>query len=551
MLRLKRKCVNTAITHSERIANVFSTRRVTLHVLPRRHVGSLAVISTCLVSSCYRNSITGLSPDFHIHTEKDESVQVHASAALSVSEISFLEWVLARLRSIIKWIQEALYVTSRSLEITVRLSPLLLLTPLSVFTNSQQISTFTWDYVLRAVQALGPAFVKLAQWVATRPDMFPPHVCHRFSKLHDQGIPHSWKDTHAALLEAFGPYTDKGLLVRPDRVIGCGSAAQVYEGILREKDGRERKVAVKVLHPGFSKGVERDLSFMRAIGNLLHSLPIELIRMVNLPRVTENFSTVLKQQADLSLEGDNLRKFRENFYGEGDNANKSAVLFPKPIWMSRGVLVEDLIQNAKPISSFLYNSTPEGWKIRKELAGPMLRAFLKMVFLDNFIHCDLHPGNVLVEETKQNGKIKRKVVFLDAGLATSLDPNDQQNLKDLFRAVILNDGYNAGKLMVERAKRERCTQIPGGKEAFAMGIQEIVSEFHDRRKRGLTLGAVRIGSLLSRVLDLCRIHGVEIDPAMASIVMSTLVLEGLGRSLQPDLNLIDFAMPFVLGAGKI
>ena len=148
-------------------------------------------------------------------------------------------------------------------------------------------------------------------------------------------------------------------------------------------------------------------------------------------------------------------------------------------------------------------------------------------------------------------EIKRKIVFLDAGIAMSLNPNDQRNLHDLFRAVLLNDGNRAGRLMVERAHYERCSQIPGGVDAFAAGIEDLVSEFHTRRKDGLTLGAVRIGSLLSRVLDLCRIYGVEIDPNMSSIVISTLVLEGLGRSLEPELNLIDFAVPFVLGRGRV
>jgi aarF domain-containing kinase len=117
--------------------------------------------------------------------------------------------------------------------------------------------------------------------------------------------------------------------------------------------------------------------------------------------------------------------------------------------------------------------------------------------------------------------------------------------------VILNSGSEAGRLMVERAKYERCSQIPGGIESFAKGIENIVSEFHDRRKDGLTLGNVQIGSLLSRVLDLCRVYGVEIDPAMANIVISTLVLEGLGRSLEPNMNLIDFAVPFVLRSGRV
>ena len=151
------------------------------------------------------------------------------------------------------------------------------------------------------------------------------------------------------------------------------------------------------------------------------------------------------------------------------------------------------------------------------------------------VHSDLHPGNVLVKTTtvpKAQGDdwwkfstfggsserskdevMKRSIVFLDAGISTSLSPDDQRNLRDLFKAIIFNEGNQAGRLMVERAKYERCEDI----DAFARGVEDIVSEFHDRRKAGLTLGAVRIGGLLSRVLDLCRIHRVEIDPAMASV----------------------------------
>lgn len=145
---------------------------------------------------------------------------------------------------------------------------------------------------------------------------------------------------------------------------------------------------------------------------------------------------------------------------------------------------------------------------------------------------------------------KRSIVFLDAGIAISLSRNDQRNLIDLFRAVIFNNGEKAGRLMVERAKYERCSEVDGCVDSFSKGIGDIVSEFHDNRKEGLTLGAVRIGGLLSRVLDLCRTHGVEIDPAMASVVISTLVLEGLGRSLSPDLDLLTFAKPFVIGIGR-
>ena len=269
--------------------------------------------------------------------------------------------------------------------------------------------------------------------------------------------------------------------------------------------------------------------------------------MLSLPIATENFATILREQTDLTLEGRNLGDFRSNFLGTSSTSGIPKISFPEPIIVERHCLVEDYIENAIPIVDYIKDDTDEGKKARRELAGPLLRSFLKMVFMDNFVHGDLHPGNVLVQ--KQEGKYT--IVFLDAGIATKLGKSDLNNLKDLFKAVILNDGAKAGRLMVERARYERCTQTEGGLENFSDGIEKIVSIFHDRRKQGLTLGVVRIGSLLSEVLDLCHVHGVEIDPAMSNIVMSTLVLEGLGRSLDPDLNLIDCALPFILGRGKV
>jgi len=540
------------------------------------------------------------------------------------------------LRRIANWIHHALVqcrdavlVTLRGSEILLRLSPLLLLTPASVawshFTttttnNSNHhknniISDWTWAYLRSTVTALGPAFCKLGQWVATRRDIFPAHVCDRLSVLQDQGLPHAWRHTESALVEAFGPDYAQQLTVEHNQqprnnnnnnpLIGCGSAAQVYRGTLRttvvgSNDENEevvehhyRPVAIKVLHPRLEQRMDRDLWFVQTVANLLHNT-LPPLRLLNLPRAVSNFGAILRRQADLTVEADNLKRFRHNFYQYDDSENAdehkgSKILFPRPMegWISKDVLVEDLVDNATPIAEFLNDSTPEGIQIRKELASPLLRAFLKMVFIDNLSHGDLHAGNVLIQTstveqtpktdwsiwfpflnisaTSNNGSIgsngqdhhkpimetRRQIVFLDAGIATTLSHNDQRNLRDLFRAVILNEGDRAGRLMVERARYERCSQTPGGIDAFAGGIAELVSEFHDRRKEGLTLGAVRIGSLLSRVLDLCRVHGVEIDPAMASIVISTLVLEGLGRSLDPSLNLIDFAVPFVLGRGRV
>jgi len=495
-----------------------------------------------------------------------------SSATLSKDERRFLKRVVERIKRWIETIWEAFCVTARSAEVAIRLAPLSVLTPAAVLSSKlskndpTHLSNLAWWYTLHALQGLGPAFVKLAQWAATRRDIFPPNVCDRLSKLHDKGYTHSWSHSQQSLTEAFGDYQAKGLYVHENDIIGCGSAAQVYSGTLTTVDSKSgdkntRQVAVKILHPRFQHYVNRDLTFFKSVADLLNALPIEKLKMLNLPRVVDNFGVILKRQADLRVEGNNLLQFRHNFNGdEKQSGYIGMVSFPCPVegWIDCNVLVEELVSDAQPIAEFLRDSSEAGWATRKALAAPLLRAFLKMVFIDNFCHCDLHPGNVLIKTTEvpapwwsgDETMTKRTLVFLDAGIATSLSPSDRRNLKDLFRAVILNDGNQAGRLMVERAKYERCTQVEGGVDAFANGVEDIVSEFHDRRKQGLTLGAVRIGCLLNQVLDLCREHGVEIDPAMANVVISTLVLEGLGRSLHPDLNLIDFAIPFVLDSAR-
>lgn len=489
------------------------------------------------------------------------------------------QWLIAAWRQC----QDAVFIAVRGTEVVLRLSPLLLLTPASLLaarlsptSDTTWMADATWSYTRSAITSLGPAFVKLFQWVATRRDMFPPHVCDRLAVLHDHGVAHAYRHTERTLRDAFGDdYAERGLHIDPNNssssMVGVGSAAQVYRGTLL-RDGVAHPVAVKVLHPRLSERVTRDLHFCQTVAEWLHALPFEQVKLLNLPRAVDNFGAILFRQADLRTEANNLNQFRKNFYRNEAEEKESSILFPKPMegWVHKNVLVEDLVIHATPISEFLKDSTEKGREIRKELASPLLRAFLKMVFLDNFVHCDLHAGNVLIQTTTVERKrsawssfwnagpeqpaemvTKRQIVFIDAGIATSLSPNDQRNLVDLFRAVILNDGNKAGRLMVERAANERCSQIPGGIDRFASGIGGLVSEFHERRKEGLTLGAVRIGSLLSRVLDLCREYGVEIDPSMSSIVISTLVLEGLGRSLAPELNLIDFAVPFVLGRGRV
>ena len=343
-------------------------------------------------------------------------------------------------------IGQTIFVTTRGIEIMARLSPLIILTPTAmavsyidrisrnvVIQRRRRIkevdvrlgddasfvprfwqlctlprhdtrfrttwaSDVAWRYLLWTLQCLGPAFVKLGQWAATRRDLFPLHACDRLSTLHDAANVHDWHYTRKALVEAFGiDYEQRGLVViaptdgkKNDGILGSGSAAQVHRGKLHS-----RNVAIKVLHPNTRQLVERDLNMMRHIADFIDTFfPFEFVKMMSLPRAVSTFATAMERQVDLQIECNNLCRFRANF-GCSDGSINDVITFPRPEvdWVSERVLVEEHAgDDAVPISNYLLDDSPEGLQTRKELAGPLLLAFLKMVFIDNFIHADLHPG---------------------------------------------------------------------------------------------------------------------------------------------------------------
>jgi hypothetical protein len=349
-----------------------------------------------------------------------------SSSATTTWLLSILEIVLDLLQTLLRRTWNLLLVSWRVTEVAVLLSPLLVLAPVAILfsyvseavtvaTNkagvsqdhnesssismgtitssvaakaSTLLSDLSWLYAIHAIQLIGPVAIKFCQWVATRRDIFPPELCHRLGILHDRGYPHPWHYTHRTLQHAFGDdyQTTGGLIVAPHDVIGCGSAAQVYRAKLRiqaeqhYEDGETyRDVAIKVLHPNFQEMVDRDLDLIRIIADFLHSLPIKSIRLLNLPHAVEDFSIVLHNQSDLTIEAENLRRFRKNFFGRSSSSsaktesedNNWHVVFPQPIegWTSSKVLVEDYVPDAAPIADFLRDSSKEGMEIRRELAG--------------------------------------------------------------------------------------------------------------------------------------------------------------------------------------
>jgi aarF domain-containing kinase len=328
-------------------------------------------------------------------------------------------------------------------------------------------------------------------------------------------------------------------------------------------------VAIKVLHPNIEKIVRRDLRIMYFFAIIINAIPT--MEWLSFPDEVEQFGEMMRLQLDLRIEAANLTIFRKNF------KNRTTAWFPYPYtdYSTREVLVEEFATGI-PLADFLVNG---GGVFQKEIADEGLDAFLHMLLIDNFIHADLHPGNIMVrfykpeqldvpkfqrsakkdpsnstdvtEEVlerlrpfKRNPEewaaqlqqidhegYRPQLIFIDAGLVTQLNEVNRANFLDLFKAVAEFDGYKAGHLMVERCRQP---DVVIDKEVFALRMQHLVLGV---KSQTFALGNIKIGDILNEVLSMVRGHHVRLEGDFVNVVLSILLLEGIGRTLDPNLDL--------------
>ncbi|KAM9352638.1 putative aarF domain-containing protein kinase 2 [Symphorus nematophorus] len=507
----------------------------------------------------------------------------------------------------------------RALVLLLKFGPLLLLSPLALV--STRWASRWLDALLWVTETSGPTFIKLGQWASTRRDIFSQEFCERFSRLHVKVRPHSWAHTKLCLRRAFGEEWRKVLVFKSKEPVGSGCVAQVYRGwakadlvedptfqaLVEEmekedlleaweipglggvasslwqlwrggkaEEGHEERshlestaekehlipVAIKVLHPGVRRQVEMDLLLMKAGSWLLHCLPG--LKWLSLCEIVDEFEKLMTKQIDLRFEARNIERFQANF------RNVDYVKFPTPLrpFVTRTILVETF-EESEPISHYLRSEIPQ--EVKQRIARMGVDTMLKMVFVDNFVHGDLHPGNILVQclgplpgysdSTGISGETHGKttltdlwdtvvvsvrpdpsplqLVLLDAGIVAQLSDHDLTNLKAVFTAVVLRQGEQVAELILHHARANDCQDVPRFKKEMAQLVDHALSNT-------LSLGKIQVGELLSRVFGLLIKHKVKLESNFASIVFAIMVLEGLGRSLDPNLDILDLAKPMLL-----
>ncbi|MFP5405425.1 MAG: ubiquinone biosynthesis regulatory protein kinase UbiB [Gammaproteobacteria bacterium] len=372
-----------------------------------------------------------------------------------------------------------------------------------------------------ALERLGPIFVKFGQVLSTRRDLLPPDIANELALLQDRVPPFPGDLAMLTIERGLGRPIGELFDDFDTTPVASASIAQVH--FARLTDGRE--VAVKVVRPNMAPVIGRDLELLRLAGSLLVGFSADARRLRPL-EVIDEFDMYLHDELDMVREASNATQLRRNFAGS------PLLRIPEMYWdwCSTDVLTMERMAGI-PIGR-IDELIAAGVDLKK-LSRDGVEIFFTQVFRHGFFHADMHPGNILVGV---KGSDMNRYIALDFGIVGTLSEFDKDYLAQNFLAFFRRDYRRVAELHVESGwvpPRTRIDQLEGAVRACCEPV-------FDRPLRQISLGLV-----LMRLFQASRRFNVEIQPQLVLLQKTLLNVEGLGRQLDPDLDLWVTAKPIL------
>ena len=393
------------------------------------------------------------------------------------------------------------------------------LSPWTWFARGQ--GTTRGERLRLALEELGPIFVKFGQALSTRRDLLPRDIADELARLQDRVPPFGSAAARAQVERALGRPVGELFGSFDEAPLAAASIAQVHAATLI--DGRE--VVVKVLRPGMREAIGRDLEVLYALAGLAARYWPESKRLRPLEVVAEYEKTIL-DELDLLREAGNASQLKRNFEGS------PLLHVPEVHWdlCRREVMVVERIRGV-PISD-IERLRAAGTDIRK-LAENGVTIFFTQVFRHNFFHADMHPGNIFVDVADPANP---KYVAVDFGIVGALEPRDQYYLAANFLAFFDRDWRRIAELHLESGwipPRARVSELTSA-------VRTVCEPIFNK-----PLGEISFGLVLLRLFEVARRFEMPVQPQLILLQKTLLNIEGLGRELYPELDLMKTARPIL------
>eukprot|EP00192_Tetraselmis_astigmatica_P006825 CAMPEP_0117684700 /NCGR_PEP_ID=MMETSP0804-20121206/21266_1 /TAXON_ID=1074897 /ORGANISM="Tetraselmis astigmatica, Strain CCMP880" /LENGTH=700 /DNA_ID=CAMNT_0005495763 /DNA_START=140 /DNA_END=2240 /DNA_ORIENTATION=+ len=547
----------------------------------------------------------GLVAESHRRSVLPEICSSHGRSSLMESQAGLATDVLAH-------VQRSARLTARGLYLAALFAPVTIM-GLLVYAFPAEYFKACWYTLLRhTLEHAGSAFIKWGQWASTRTDVFPVALCEELSHLHSGAPVHSFKFTQAAIESELGQPLEQLFSEFSREPVASGSVAQVYKAAYDGKPvavkvrhpGVEQQIrddftllqslvtgvadleALKWLNleeslQQFSHTMADQVMLdaeARHLTRFIHlfygrrgvSFPVPCYPLVTPGVLVESFEFATCVTDSIN---DNLppavRKYIVRQVDPGKqlppthatsqlgslppSESKAGIVAPamclgsflRPWPYPQALALVLALDLAMTLSPALSLSPAPGPTLG---AGPILgpipyplqgtQIYLQMLLADNFMHADLHPGNILLRKSKSG--VPPQLVLVDAGMVAQLEKEEQENFIGLFQAIGAGDGAQAAEHILRFTREQTCTDVPGFVADMAVLFGKSCKGYHT---------GVDIGEVVRGCLNVVRDHRVRVDANYATLLVNVLCIEGLGRKMMPDYNILDSAK-FMLEAHR-
>jgi ubiquinone biosynthesis protein len=373
--------------------------------------------------------------------------------------------------------------------------------------------------VRKAMEEMGPTFIKFGQILSTRVDLFPPDWIAEFEKLHDRVPPLPFEALRPQLEEDLGAPLAEVFARFDETSLAAASIAQVHRA--RLPDGQQ--VIVKIRRPGIRPTIEADLRLLERLVAIIEREFADA-RRFHPQEILRQFKLSLRNELDLLTEARSTERVANNFAGNPH------IVIPKVFWEYCGerINVQEYIDG---IPGRELGTLETAGFDRKLLAQRGADAVLKMVLIDGFFHADPHPGNFIYLSAN-------RLAFIDFGMVGSLSELRRDQVVDLLNAIVVRDAPTIVEVLLDWAD-----DTSPSTERLISEVGMFVDKYH-----GVALRQLRLGDILGDMTALMRDHRLTLPPDLTMLFKTLITLEGMGRQIDPDFDIVNQVAPLLTRA---